>query len=92
MPRIAIKDYDTSFFHIMVQGIIKKCTNRFKEINLLYIDKIYEEVEIDYSYMNQRSVPWSESLQKFNIKYWQLCKQVVKYILYLYKGEILNEK
>ena len=32
--------------------IIKKCTNRFKEINLLYIDKIYEEVEIDYSYMD----------------------------------------
>lgn len=41
MPRIAKKDYDTSFFHIMVQGIRKENifennTDKEKYINILY--------------------------------------------------------
>ncbi len=46
MPRIAIKDYNTSFFHVMVQGIRKEYIFDSKEdiekyLNLLlkYLDK-----------------------------------------------------
>lgn len=49
MPRIAIKDYDTSFFHVMVQGIRKEYifdTNEDKEVYLNLMHKYLNKFEV----------------------------------------------
>lgn len=45
MPRIAIKDYDTSFFHIMVQGIRKEYIFKQEEDMETYSRLIYKYIK-----------------------------------------------
>ena len=61
MPRLARKDYDTSFFHVMTQGINKECifndnTNKEKYIELMckYLEK-YNVKIIAYCIMDNHA-------------------------------------
>ena len=45
MPRVAKKDYDTSFFHIMVQGIRKENIFNKDEYKEKYLELLYKYLE-----------------------------------------------
>ena len=45
MPRIAKRDYDTSFFHIMVQGIRKEYIFESEVDKEKYINILYKKLE-----------------------------------------------
>ena len=76
MPRIARRDYNTSFFHVMVQGIRKEFVFNDKEDMECYLGLIYVYMKkhkvkiISYCMMNNHMhllayVDKIESLSKF---------------------------